>query len=892
MKWVVFCLLLCFVPVASAVLTDAEVYWAFDEGSGTTAIDSSGNGNTGTVTGASYVTGLIGLYDLAYAGSGQYVSSSYQPTVNDFSIYTVINTSSYVQTGWMANSWATGAPSEWVGLGMVSSISSFRFTVDFGDSCYREASHPYGSYSVDEKLFLAGVLDSSNDVIKLYVNGVNVANTSTSGCTEAVSFGSALAVGQRADLGGSERFTGTIGDMGIYERVLSTAEILDIYNGGVGLNPYASPPVNATGNVTFSASEIISGLNITSFNVTIGAQTEDESYVWELAPANYTAVFSADGYFSKNLSVEVFENVTTQYNFTNVSNHQLVLTLSSAVGAGNEGLWEVNFSSDNHSYSIVDVVNVSEVITTVWQNTTTSFTTSSSFVTLINLSINDTPLLDGIIYMGCNVATCEFRRVYHHTDGSQSVSGVYEIITAGSATSGVSFTNLSLKPVSLIEFQARRTSGVGSGARYVSGTSIEELNAFIYFPELIHGNYTAVLSSVGDWVPNSYSVELVSSQNFTYFDIEGYIVGTIEFLFRNSETNALLSGVNVSASLVSNATSYDFFTTTGLFNLTNVTSGVYTLSAEATNYSEATVFVTVADDNQTVNVFLEPGAVQILFSVVDTLGNNVPDATLTFLRVINDTPTVVAQSVTDFSGFSFVNLVQAQNYLFTVAADGYITFSGDVTPFASLSPYTVRLRPDAPSVDNPSTAFVQTFIRPIQAVDDSWFYVEFETLSPTGVLSWFAIDSTYLSVTQSDNVSGVPGGGIVSVNFTNINISQASTVTVQFSFDAVGYNPVVWNKTFVLAEFVGGNFTIQNVFEDAAGELGFVGRHILGSLVVLLALAAGFFASSNASLAGFVGLGAIGLVTLGGLFSLNIAILAAVFISILILADNVLGGGA
>ena len=35
-------------------------WWSFDEGSGTVAGDSSGNGNTGTIYGATWVTGIYG----------------------------------------------------------------------------------------------------------------------------------------------------------------------------------------------------------------------------------------------------------------------------------------------------------------------------------------------------------------------------------------------------------------------------------------------------------------------------------------------------------------------------------------------------------------------------------------------------------------------------------------------------------------------------------------------------------------------------------------------------------------------------------------------------------------------------------------------------------------
>ena len=45
-------------PTALAqVANDPIALWAFDEASGTTALDSSGNNHAGTIVGATYVTG-------------------------------------------------------------------------------------------------------------------------------------------------------------------------------------------------------------------------------------------------------------------------------------------------------------------------------------------------------------------------------------------------------------------------------------------------------------------------------------------------------------------------------------------------------------------------------------------------------------------------------------------------------------------------------------------------------------------------------------------------------------------------------------------------------------------------------------------------------------------
>src|SRR5208337_5675022 len=56
-------------------------WWRFDEGSGTIAGDSSGNGNNGTIYGATWVTGKYGDA-LSFDGASNYVSIPYNPIFN------------------------------------------------------------------------------------------------------------------------------------------------------------------------------------------------------------------------------------------------------------------------------------------------------------------------------------------------------------------------------------------------------------------------------------------------------------------------------------------------------------------------------------------------------------------------------------------------------------------------------------------------------------------------------------------------------------------------------------------------------------------------------------------------------------------------------------------
>ncbi|MDE1873833.1 MAG: LamG domain-containing protein [Candidatus Micrarchaeota archaeon] len=66
------------IPIASP-----QAYWKFDEGSGTTAYDSSGNGNAATlVNSPEWVAGKTG-YALGFNGNNQYLSTNYSGVSGD-----------------------------------------------------------------------------------------------------------------------------------------------------------------------------------------------------------------------------------------------------------------------------------------------------------------------------------------------------------------------------------------------------------------------------------------------------------------------------------------------------------------------------------------------------------------------------------------------------------------------------------------------------------------------------------------------------------------------------------------------------------------------------------------------------------------------------------------
>jgi len=68
-----------FALTATTVQGNLVGHWTFDEGSGTTAYDSSGNGYDGTINGgAAYTTGVVGSGALEFNGTDSFVAVPYQ----------------------------------------------------------------------------------------------------------------------------------------------------------------------------------------------------------------------------------------------------------------------------------------------------------------------------------------------------------------------------------------------------------------------------------------------------------------------------------------------------------------------------------------------------------------------------------------------------------------------------------------------------------------------------------------------------------------------------------------------------------------------------------------------------------------------------------------------
>jgi len=275
-------------------------YWSFDEGSGTTASDSSGNGNNGTVYGAAWTDGVSGKA-LSFDGVNDYVDVTIsnpvlplgdnshtieawiKPVQNDGSRGVLYYGNIYGGAYSGAVRWLY---SDWDG--------------DKGVSCgyYGGEVATYNFPTLNSWTHLAWTYDGTTN--KLYVNGV-LCGTST--FTANTQSSTKLRIG-RAINGAIQYFNGIIDEIEIYSRAKTAAEILADYQAEVpvtNISPIASftylPSAPTTADtIQFTDQSTDSDGTIASWSWDFGDGTTSTSQ-------NPTHKYSSVGVYTVSLTV-------------------------------------------------------------------------------------------------------------------------------------------------------------------------------------------------------------------------------------------------------------------------------------------------------------------------------------------------------------------------------------------------------------------------------------------------------------------------------------------------------------------------------------------------------------------------------------------------------------
>ena len=234
-------------PAQNAQPSDLVAAYAFNEGSGSTVADLSGNGNVGTLSGASWTTaGKFGSA-LAFNGSNARVRVEDSASLD---LTSAVTLEAWVypaasQSGWRAvvqkeaDSYLLSASSHVGDLRPATGV-----TVNGSvPNAFGPSALPVGAWT-----HLAMTYDGA--ALRLYVNGVQVASTPLSGNITPTA--NPLWIGGNSPYG--EYFNGRIDEVRVYRAALSQAEIQADMAAPLGGPPDTTVPSQVSGLVASAVS--------------------------------------------------------------------------------------------------------------------------------------------------------------------------------------------------------------------------------------------------------------------------------------------------------------------------------------------------------------------------------------------------------------------------------------------------------------------------------------------------------------------------------------------------------------------------------------------------------------------------------------------------------------
>jgi hypothetical protein len=835
---------------AAIVQSDVVVWQDYTDGSGSTVTDSSANGLDSTLVNNPLwitfpVTSVSGAVDYTAADSDyEYIPDTSLLTfgngVSDspFTIARWVNITSSSSNQFIATKGFNGGDREYtifVTSGNILQFILYDGTAANTINCVGTSSVGTGVKQITATYDGSG----SNTGLTLYVDGSPHACTAGGG-------GSYTAMDDTtADFTGGKFFDGStsysnvdLGQLVILNKEASSSEVNDLYDSGNGL----SYPFGTTNfEITAKDSYTTSSLN------------------------NFSALIDGTTYSTTNgtITTDILDNSTSLYNITMSSNES-------------GGYFNRTYTDYNVSSNLQAGLHQAEISFTA-NNRVSGASVNNFTVTAPNGNTNTA------INPSLNVTTGELQYNFSKT-------GYYGATTTANLsaleTNNASFEvydhvlNLTLESLGATERESNFTVNIYSDDYSYSETRSTTTGQIL--ANLTDGNYTVYLND-SVHVFTSYNVTLNSSTNQTNYVMEAFNINTLVVNFFDLDTLAVINNVNLSAQ--SSVATYSFTTSNGTISQDLLNPSSYKLTATSSTYDPSIVYVTLNDDNQTVNMYLDQSLTELLINVQSTLGEDVDDATVTITYNINGSFVTVYQAKTDAFGQSTVELDPNKDYFITVTHPEYATFEGSFSAIGTT--YTVALEP----------ASAQTYqsIFDLANFDVSFLYnnaseaiFTYDTVSSDGAIQWFAATTNYNGVPYSTNVTSSSGGGTITLNITGANASIQDSITYTIYLKVNGRETYTESYTYRLSETNPLNTTIRGgLTQSPASEMTSAGKAILGTFIVLFFVAAVFGLSGSLTAAAITGALITGGLAVGtwALFNPIYAVITVVVLLVTALGD-------
>lgn len=232
------------VPTISALYSPSALvgYWPLTEGAGSTAVDQSGNGNSGTWNGTPignnatyYNTAKVGAYAGYFDGSTDYINVANQANFNFAN--TTFTVAGWFKTGSTADGWIIGKGGNGSGWGVI--INGYcnyygNLIVVIKDSsnneyyeCSSDGTLNDNTWHYFVAVITTNTTNPSLETSSIYIDGALNNGTSVADALPYNLSTSTLEIGARVT---GTNYSGSLNDLRVYNRALSPAEVAALYD--------------------------------------------------------------------------------------------------------------------------------------------------------------------------------------------------------------------------------------------------------------------------------------------------------------------------------------------------------------------------------------------------------------------------------------------------------------------------------------------------------------------------------------------------------------------------------------------------------------------------------------------------------------------------------------
>lgn len=364
----------------------------------------------------------------------------------------------------------------------------------------------------------------------------------------------------------------------------------------------------------------------------------------------------------------------------------------------------------------------------------------------------------------------------------------------------------------------------------------------------------------------------------------------VNFTVRDANSLVLIPTL-VNITLQSNElVNYVFNTTSGFLNTYLIEPGVYNVQLIAYGYPTTYgVLTVVANESVSSTYYLDSSAEAISYTLTDTLGNVVSNATATFSRNIGGSVVVFTQLTTDFSGLFTVYLNPTATYslVITDPTQQRDPFYGTVINPNPATTYNIVMQIASGSGYNFTISDVYSRFNATYYNASKIINVTFEVTAFNGSLDYFMLNTTYGVTSYSNNISSSPSGGTAFVEINNTNLSVQDTIYVTFQIKKSGYDVVTFMYPFKFYDLSAESSSIVNVFDDVNVPISVSGKAILGMIILVVGIAGAYLFSRDGIFTAVFGLVLVMVLTFTRMFPFLFGIITLSIVGVILIVRAV-----